>query len=348
VRIDSSAFADCTSLTRIDFPERLKTIGPLSFARCAQLATITCKPYLTTIQCGAYSETALHEVAFPASLKRIGKLSFLHCQRLSRLTFAYHARTVIEHCAFAETAVQKVTLPRGCEVDPQFAFPPGCTVDWHQLMPPLLSDHYTNPVNDSWTVAPVKSDDQVQRLFFRFVEDWIRIANPWTAKFKGFTFPTDTDPGLLVFAPLPGAQLSEVMASGGLLATEKVMAIVAILRMLMALEQKDLHYRNYWPSELRFDNDVLKAQWMAPAVRPAGQLFAAMMQRIIDGEVFPGPDEVVEPGKGLSAAVYEKCQTDVPFSQIWELLSGHNFALLDDVDAAAVTAFVARVEGPAT
>jgi hypothetical protein len=333
-------------LLQIAFPETLKTICNSAFARCTRLADITLNPRLAVIESCAFAQTAVRDVTFPASLSRIEQFSFFGCRQLSRVQFRNNARTVVGHSAFMETALQAVTLPAGGCMDPDVAFPLGCTIQRQSWIPCLLSDYCISSRNASdWSVVPITSTDPCQRPFFRFVEDWTRIAGPWTAEFRGFTMPSADNPGTLVFETLPGKSLSEVMEEGTWGTIGKVTAVIAIVRLLMWIETLTLNYGNYWPTELRFDEDVLKAQWMAPAKRPACRMFAAVTQRIIDGGSFPAPEEDVSPGEdGLCTLLWEKCQNEVTFSQIWDILRDHEFSLIGGVDVAAVEAFVARVE----
>lgn len=91
VEIGDSAFAECSSLSKITFAagSRLTTIGVAAFESCRGLSNLTLPESLESIGyrafCGCES---LSELALPASLVEICNTAFASCYSLSKITFA--------------------------------------------------------------------------------------------------------------------------------------------------------------------------------------------------------------------------------------------------------------------
>ena len=97
--IGSCAFSGCTSLTAIEIPASVTTIGTTAFKGCSKLATVTFEKgsRLKTIA-GGYSNasnfhgafldcTALTSIEIPASVTTIGTTAFKGCSSLATVTF---------------------------------------------------------------------------------------------------------------------------------------------------------------------------------------------------------------------------------------------------------------------
>ena len=92
------AFSDCTSLTSIEIPASVETIGSTAFKRCTALTTVTFEKgsQLKTIEggdvfsdyYGAFSDcTSLTSIEIPASVETIGSTAFKRCTALTTVTF---------------------------------------------------------------------------------------------------------------------------------------------------------------------------------------------------------------------------------------------------------------------
>ena len=81
--IGSSAFAGCTGLESVTFPESLESIGYDAFSGCTSLKTVDLPGKLKVIGSRAFSGcTALESVIFPESLESIGNDAFSGCTSL--------------------------------------------------------------------------------------------------------------------------------------------------------------------------------------------------------------------------------------------------------------------------
>ena len=84
--IYESAFFDCTSLSSVNLPERLTTLGPFAFLNCTSLSSILLPSALTTIEEQAFRGcTSLTSVTLPTGLKTIGGGAFYGCTSLSSI-----------------------------------------------------------------------------------------------------------------------------------------------------------------------------------------------------------------------------------------------------------------------
>ena len=91
------AFYGCTSLTSIEIPASVQTIGEAAFQECTKLATVkfeagslleTLEGYSGSLYYGAfYGCTSLTSIEIPASVQTIGAATFQGCSRLADVKF---------------------------------------------------------------------------------------------------------------------------------------------------------------------------------------------------------------------------------------------------------------------
>lgn len=87
--ISDAAFADCSSLSKIELPVSVLSIGAMAFSNCTALYEITLPKDLQTIGDGAFMNcTAIQRMILPENLRRIGMMAFSNCQSLSEVTVA--------------------------------------------------------------------------------------------------------------------------------------------------------------------------------------------------------------------------------------------------------------------
>ena len=82
--IESSAFADCTTLTSIIIPDRVKKIEFFAFSNCTSLTRITIPDRVKKIEFCTFSNcTSLTSITIPRSVTEIGEEAFSNCTNLS-------------------------------------------------------------------------------------------------------------------------------------------------------------------------------------------------------------------------------------------------------------------------
>ena len=81
------AFNGCSSLTAVDLPEGLQSIGDYAFQKCTSLTSITLPEGLTSIGEQAFCDcTSLTAVDLPEGLQSIGEHGFEGCTSLTSIT----------------------------------------------------------------------------------------------------------------------------------------------------------------------------------------------------------------------------------------------------------------------
>ena len=111
---NEGAFYDCTSLSSVDLPEGLTTIGGCAFYGCTSLSSVTLPEGLTTIGEWVFAFcTSLSSLTFPEGLTTIEGAAFYDCTSLSSLSLP-EGLTAIGQQAFAGcTSLSSLSLPDG-------------------------------------------------------------------------------------------------------------------------------------------------------------------------------------------------------------------------------------------
>ena len=83
------AFYGCTSLTSIEIPASVQTIGKAAFQECTKLATVKFdkESRLKTIAPGSFYRCPITTIDIPASVQTIGEAAFWHCTKLATVKF---------------------------------------------------------------------------------------------------------------------------------------------------------------------------------------------------------------------------------------------------------------------
>lgn len=113
--IRANAFADCMSLTSVEIPASVTSIGNDAFAHCVSLQTVTFAGSSNLAAVGANAFlgcTALTRITIPASVTSIGNSVFQGCSELANVTFSSPSQlTHIGTHAFLQSAITSITLP---------------------------------------------------------------------------------------------------------------------------------------------------------------------------------------------------------------------------------------------
>lgn len=110
--IGLEAFSGCTSLTSIQLPETIISIGEFAFQGCIGLTSINFPSSLKTINSAAFNGcTGLSSLSIPSNVKKIGSSAFLGCTSLTSVTIP-EGVTEIGSSAFQNcTSLSSVTIP---------------------------------------------------------------------------------------------------------------------------------------------------------------------------------------------------------------------------------------------
>lgn len=107
-----STFENCSTLTQIEVPDAVETLGMFAFQGCTALQTATLGNGITEVDYGTFlGDYALKSVTLPNNLETIGAFSFQGCTALKTLTIPQKVKK-IANGAFRSTAIN-FTLPEG-------------------------------------------------------------------------------------------------------------------------------------------------------------------------------------------------------------------------------------------
>ena len=131
--IGAYAFDGCTKLTEINIPEAVTVIGDHAFRNCSALGTVGLKEGLTTIYAYSFEGcTSLEEIKLPDSITTMGYMVFLNDTALTTVNYPKNYTTSInEHGAssgqrgslfYGCTSLETVSIPEGTETIASYAF----------------------------------------------------------------------------------------------------------------------------------------------------------------------------------------------------------------------------------
>ena len=81
--INASAFAECSNLIAITFPNSIDSIGEEAFRWCQSLSSITIPNSVTSIGASAFHSCPLDEIKIPKNVTNIGTGAFIYCSPTS-------------------------------------------------------------------------------------------------------------------------------------------------------------------------------------------------------------------------------------------------------------------------
>lgn len=111
VRVLSSEFNDCGSLTSIQLPVQLQRIGDNAFRDCYQLQSIDIPSQVITIDFNAFSGCfRLSEVTFHEGLKTIGETAFISCRALQGLDIPASVTKIASNAFKGCSSIASITV----------------------------------------------------------------------------------------------------------------------------------------------------------------------------------------------------------------------------------------------
>ena len=106
------AFAGCTDLQTVTFPERMEEIGAEAFRNCTSLKEVTIPQGVRFIEEGTFMGcTALHRVVLSKSVERLRRQAFKDCAQLAEMAVPKRFPPIIEN-AFDDYTVT-IYVPDG-------------------------------------------------------------------------------------------------------------------------------------------------------------------------------------------------------------------------------------------
>ena len=115
----SGVFESCTSLTSIEIPASVETIGWIAFRNCTSLQTVTFEKgsKLKTIETYVFYCTSLTSIEIPASVEEIERYAFSGCTSLQTVTFEKGSKLkTIGYFAFINcTSLTTIEIPASVE-----------------------------------------------------------------------------------------------------------------------------------------------------------------------------------------------------------------------------------------
>ena len=114
--IGANAFAGCTELTSVQFPESVEKIGDQAFAGCKNLSS----------------------VLFPDNLVQIGAAAFQDCKALTEIDIPEGMQSVGDG-AFSGSGLLSATVPAKFQSSADSFLPEGCEITWFAFEKPEIS-----------------------------------------------------------------------------------------------------------------------------------------------------------------------------------------------------------------
>lgn len=155
--IEGAVFRGCTSLTKLELPEGLTTIGEDAFYGCTSLESVILPESLESIAYNAFREcTSLKEISLPKNLTSIGNNAFCDCSSLTKVTFKGDYPELSSH-SFC-SVIADGYYPSTWTVTPETSFCQG-TFTWHVYEADAEGDEeeavdeYTYTVSDTGNIT---------------------------------------------------------------------------------------------------------------------------------------------------------------------------------------------------
>ena len=110
--IDSGAFYNCTSLTRVTIPSSVKSIGGSAFYECIRLKSVTIPNNVTSIGANAFEGcSSLTSLTIPNSVISIGNEAFWCCANLKSVTISNRVTRIGDRMFGHCNSLTSVTIP---------------------------------------------------------------------------------------------------------------------------------------------------------------------------------------------------------------------------------------------
>ena len=151
------AFSGCSSLTEINLPASLTSIGEYAFSGCFSLTEINLPDNLTSIGGYAFYDcSSLTEIHLPASLTSIGEYAFSGCSSLTEINLPANLTLIRVGAFYYCSSLTEINLPASLTSIGEYAFS-GCSsltkVTCHALVPPKLNGFSDGTIENLYVPA---------------------------------------------------------------------------------------------------------------------------------------------------------------------------------------------------
>ena len=162
--VGNFAFAGCTSLTSVAFPDSLTQIGDGAFQECSSLTSVVLPDSLTQLGNTAFQEcTSLTSMVLPDSLTQLGEQAFIECTSLTSVVFP-DSLTLIGEQAFQDcTSLTSVVFPDSLTQLGEYAFA-GCSSLTSVVMPDSLTQMGKSAFIECTSLTSVVLPDSLTQL----------------------------------------------------------------------------------------------------------------------------------------------------------------------------------------
>ena len=108
--IGESAFSGCSSLTSVTIPNSVTSIGSKVFKNCSSLTSVTIPNSVTSIEDGVFSGcSSLTSIDIPNSIASIGDYAFYGCSSLTSVTFGESLAEIGANAFATSSFLQNIT-----------------------------------------------------------------------------------------------------------------------------------------------------------------------------------------------------------------------------------------------